>query len=170
MRLMNLLGTRLFDELNGAYSPVLAAIMQLESDYPLVARNQIDLSDIDADVTMNALANLLYASQGSVVKEQQQSRRQVRDAIVTLQHIPGVRVVFSTLVMEFFSATIFMLEHLFFLNREIERRVKGDLPSDMLQGRTREQLVYPMDRVEDILAQAYQVWREQHVLQNAAKE
>jgi len=168
MQLLDLLGVKLFEELHGAYRPVLKEIMSLEKDYPIVAQNQVKLSETDIYVMGNTQANLLYSMQGAVSEDKRQTRRQIRDALVVLQHIPGVRTVIVTLLIEQFSATVYMVEHLFFLNREIERRIKEEPRSEGFKGRTEVDSVYPMDRVDAIVARAYAIWKEEYVLQNAS--
>jgi hypothetical protein len=170
MQLLDLLGVKLFEELHAAYRPVLHDIMALEREYPIVAQNQVKLSDADIYVMGNTQANLLYSMQGSVPEEKRQTRRQIREALVVLQHIPGIRTVVVTLLLEQFAATIYMVEHLFFLNREIERRIKEEPRSEQFKDRTEADSVYPMDRVDAIVEHAYKIWREVYVLQNAGKE
>jgi hypothetical protein len=169
MSLTDPLGVRLLDELQAEYRPVLTAVLRLEREFPVVAKNQVALSQNDVHVVGNTQANLFYAMQGTVPKERQKSRREIREALVALQHIPGIRPGLIAVLLEAFSGTIYMVEHLFFLNREIARRIT-ELPREPLfDGYTVETAVYPMERVDAIVDLAYRIWKEQYVLQNAAE-
>jgi len=170
MQLLDLLGTKLLTELHGAYRPVLHDIMQLEKDYAHVAQNQVKLSEADIQVMGNTQANMLYSLQGHVSEEKRRTRREIREALTTLFHIPGARTVLVDLILQSFSATLYMVEHLFFLNREIERKLKEEPRSEQFKNLTVADSVYPMDRVDSIVAHAYAIWKEQYVLQNTSKK
>ena len=170
MYLLDLLGVKLFEELHAEYRPVLKDIVQLEKEYPIVAHNQVKLSDVEIHVIGNTQANLLYSMQGFVPEEKQKTRREIRDALAVLQHLPGVRPVIVTLILESFSATVYMVEHLFFLNREIARRVNETPQSEAFHGYTEATCVYPTDRVDAIVSSAYAIWKEGYVLQDTRKK
>ena len=170
MQLLDLLGMKLFEELHAQYRPVLRDIMALEKEYPVVAQNQVKLSDTDVRVMGNTQASLLYSMQGFVPEEKQRTRREIRDALLALQHIPGHRTVVVTLLLESFSATIYMVEHLFFLNREIARRVNEKPQPEEFRGYTEADCVYPTERVDAIVSSAYAIWKEGYVLQDARKK
>lgn len=165
MQLLDILGLKLFQELHAAYRPILDEIMQLERDYPVVARNHVTLSE-ESRIMGNAQANLLFALQGTVAQENRRTRYQIREALVVLQHIPGMRSAVVALLLESFSATVYMVEHLFFLNRDIDRRLREEPRPADLHAFTVETAVYPMERVDEIVAHTYEIWKATYVLQN----
>jgi len=170
MELMDLLGTQLFEDLHGAYRPTLDDILQLEHDYPQVAVNQAKLEVLGDQVMANTQANMLYSLQGLLPEEKRRTRREIRDALHILTSVPGARPAMVGLLMKSFSAALYMVEHLFFLNREIGRRF-ADVPRlDALVGFTEANALYPTARVEAIVQRAYMIWREQYVLQNPTQK
>jgi hypothetical protein len=166
MQLLDLIGENLFHELHGAYQPVFDEIMRLEKDFPEVAHNQLKVTGIDESAMYNSQAHMLYMMQGKIPEPERKTRRELRDALQVLQTIPGMRTVVISLVVEAFAATLYMVEDLFFLNRELERRIEHSELTEY----TREQLVYPTERIDAIVAQAYAIWKVDYVLQDAGQE
>jgi len=166
MQLLDLIGESLFHELHGAYRPVFDMVMALERDFPKVALNQIKFDDTDAISMFNAQAHMLYTMQGHVPEADRKTRRQLRDALQVLETIPGTRSAMVKLLVESFAATVYMVEHLFFINRELERRIDAG----ELKEYTKDDAVYPKERIDDLVALTYKVWKADYVLQDAGKK
>lgn len=161
------LSQNLLIELHSVYRPVFDLLTKLETEFYDAAKFMAEGSEINESAMLNAHANLLFSMQGV---QPTRTRREVRDALHVLTAIPGVRPVLAVLVVQHYSSTIYMLEHLFFLNREAVRRVTEQTPD--FKGRTLQNASYPPERVEEICLLSYKIWREtkQHVPQDAKQE
>ncbi len=164
--LSDVFGQTLMQEMRQGYRHVFDALIALEKEYPVVTRNQNNLGDPVDNVMVSVHANLLYALQAGLPEDKMKSRREIRDAILELREIPTFMSLLVALAITQFCATIYMAEHLFFLNRELGRRVQEDPKPKFLENYTYEQVVYPMERVDEIVQMAYETWKEQHVLQD----
>lgn len=167
MNLNDYLSQNLLIELHTAYRPVFDLLTTLETEFNDAAKFMAGLAEPNETSMLNAQANLLFSMQGL---KPTRTRREVRDAMLVLTEIPGTRSVLAALIVQYYSGTIYMLEHLFFLNRESIRRVTEQTPD--FKGRTLQSVSYPPERVDEICILAYKIWKEtkQHVPQDASKE
>lgn len=160
-----LLGHQLILELHGTYHAVYDALIALEKEFPTVGQHQKDRTTADDPAMFNTQAHLMWSTQGGVPPDRRLSRKQIREALKTLQYIPGLKDLWIDNLLKMFSATIYCVEHVFFLNREYERRIEaGEFTMPVAEA------CYPHDRVQHLLNLAYEIWRAENVFHDAPQK
>lgn len=159
------LGHQLIVELHGQYKPVYDALLALEAEFVTVGENQKHQGPAEDQAMFNTQAHLLWTTQGALPEERRLSRKQIRHAIMTLRYLPGMHGLWVDKLLNMFSATIYCVEHVFFLNREFERRIEaGEFKFAVADA------VYPHDRIQHLLNLSYEIWRSEDVLHQPPKE
>ena len=156
------LSEQLLMELSGEYANVFDALRKLESEHPAVARNQRVLSERSELPYLAAVSSLLTSMQDSDEGVPTLSKTDISKHVEAFMPILGMRSVLTSLVAQYYSATVLMIEHLYYLNKLVSvelKRPREDQP-EIYHGLDLALCLYPQEKIDVLRRLAINIWSD----------
>lgn len=160
-------------ESEGAYRRVYDELRNLDIEFPNVTKNH-STYDPGNEPIEYAIANLLFSSHAAHTYPDppMYTRKDTLATVKLLEQVPYGRTMLMDLMYELFPQAVFSMEHLFFLQRHIERlfSLPDEARPEELRGQRPCDWMYPMNKVQEIRNLAVDLWKEEEDRVNEARQ
>lgn len=154
---------RVQDEEKGPYKVVYDKLKDLDRDHPKVAENHFN-HDFGPEPMDYAIANLLFSAHAAFMYPEPptQTRKDCLEAVHLIHTVPSGRVLLMSYIHEQYPQAVFCVEHLYFLNRQMQRYfgLSDDLRPEVLRGAKAEDWVYNQETIDKLRVLAIDTWKE----------
>lgn len=149
-------------ESKGVYKPVYDELKKLDQEFPHVSAVH-ERVDEDGLALEYAVSNLLYFAHAALLypATPEYTRKNTLEFTRFMAKVPGGRSMLLTYLSDLFPQAVVSTEHLYFLQRQIERACdleECDKP-DVLKGRTAAECTFPNDRIDKLRSLAVDLWK-----------
>ena len=160
-------------ERRGPYKLVYDLLAFLDEEYPNVAKNhsQFDIGNEPMEYT---LASFVFSSHAANMYPDTPkfTRKNALDAVKMLEAVPLGRTLLMELICQLFPQAVICTEHLFYLQRHIERLL--ELPNEdrpkPLRGQKASEWLFPHEKINDARLLAVELWKEKEDRVNEARQ